>query len=611
MFQNLTTKVKLMFLPMIFIMIVIVSGVVFNYFNTISHQNEKNAIQTEIFIQKVLKGRISVYQYLRTPNERTAEKVRDDFNKLNNYVLKLRPNLSITSNKNLCDKIVTLSKEYINYFNKFASKRIDEHNNGIIKESKAVSITIKEMVKVGLNLESQLDKINVNISEVKEESQDVLNTVLLSIAIFSITLFIILSSYLSNQIINSLNNFQKGLLEFFNYLNKKSNDVKLLNNFNKDEFGLMSSIVNENITKTKSLLEQDSKLIEEAKSVIKRVKHGYYSQYIENSTDNQSLNEFKDEVNGMLKATKQHFINMNVILERYTSNDYTPELILNNIEEGGVFEILVNNINNLRDAITKMLVENKKNGLTLDKSSDILLVNVTKLNNNSNEAAASLEETAAALEEITSNISSNTTNIIKMSGFANQLTTSSNDGKKLASQTTVAMNEIDEEVNAINEAITVIDQIAFQTNILSLNAAVEAATAGEAGKGFAVVAQEVRNLASRSAEAANEIKELVSNATTKANNGKVIANKMIEGYVGLNENISKTIEIISDVESASREQLVGIEQINDAVNQLDQQTQQNAMIASQTNDVAVQTDTIAKLVVSNADEKEFVGKNSI
>jgi methyl-accepting chemotaxis protein len=86
---------------------------------------------------------------------------------------------------------------------------------------------------------------------------------------------------------------------------------------------------------------------------------------------------------------------------------------------------------------------------------------------------------------------------------------SSNDGEKLAEQTTEAMNEIDEEVNAINEAITIIDQIAFQTNILSLNAAVEAATAGEAGKGFAVVAQEVRNLASRSAEAANEIKELV------------------------------------------------------------------------------------------------------
>ncbi|GKT31681.1 hypothetical protein ADUPG1_002087, partial [Aduncisulcus paluster] len=95
-----------------------------------------------------------------------------------------------------------------------------------------------------------------------------------------------------------------------------------------------------------------------------------------------------------------------------------------------------------------------------------------------------------------------------MATYAQTVTSSVSSGEALASQTTLAMDEINTEVTSINEAITVIDQIAFQTNILSLNAAVEAATAGEAGKGFAVVAQEVRNLASRSAEAANEIKKL-------------------------------------------------------------------------------------------------------
>ncbi|NQY93681.1 MAG: chemotaxis protein, partial [Campylobacteraceae bacterium] len=222
--------------------------------------------------------------------------------------------------------------------------------------------------------------------------------------------------------------------------------------------------------------------------------------------------------------------------------------------------------------------------------------------------AANIEETAAAIEEITANMQNSGNHIAKMTSYANEVSSSVKDGQDLATRTASSMDEINNQTNAIADAITVIDQIAFQTNILSLNAAVEAATAGEAGKGFAVVAQEVRNLAARSADAAKEIKDLVENATSKANDGKTISTEMIEGYNKLNTNIHNTLELIDSVSASSKEQITAMEQINDAVNTLDQTTQQNAATASSANKVAQEVSEIAEKVVEHTNDKEFDGK---
>ena len=443
-----------------------------------------------------------------------------------------------------------------------------------------------------------------------QEMDNLINFIIIE-SVIVLSLIIIALIFLTKNIVGSLNRFKTGLISFFDFLNKKREKAELIDIKSSDEFGLMAQVVNENIINIENNIQEDTKLILDVSTVANRVKNGWYSQLIEQETSNQTLNRLKTDINEMIKSTKQHFVIVNETLEEYARYNYTKELKLDGIEKGGVFELFINDINKVRNAINLMLQENKKDGLNLNSSSEGLLYNVNKLNQSSNDAAARLEETAAALEQVTSSISNSTLKIAQMAQIANSVTSSANEGEKLASKTTSAMEEINQKVNAINEAITVIDQIAFQTNILSLNAAVEAATAGEAGKGFAVVAQEVRNLASRSAEAAREIKTLVLDATSKANDGKEISNEMIKGYLNLNDNINQTINLISEISKSSKEQQIGVEQINDAINSLDKQTQENASIANTTNDIAKKTSIIAQKIVSSADEKEFEGKNSI
>jgi methyl-accepting chemotaxis protein len=400
------------------------------------------------------------------------------------------------------------------------------------------------------------------------------------------------------------------LEEAIKTLSEDDTNHNKININSSDEIKKVADYFNLYVEKIENRAKEDTKLIDEAQHIIEMAKKGNYSSTIKSNTSNKQLELFKKSTNEMISETNNHLQIINKALLEYSNYDYTKNIVVDGVDSQTVISELIQNINQVRDSITLTLVSNQTNGNTLQDSNSELTSNVNLLNVSTNQAAASLEETAAALEQITSNISSTTSDVVKMTSLANSVTEASEDGQGLAIQTTQAMDEINKEVTAISEAITIIDQIAFQTNILSLNAAVEAATAGDAGLGFAVVAGEVRTLASRSSEAASEIKKLVANATNKANNGKKIADSMIKGYGILNETIGQTINLIQNIETASKEQMKGIQQINDAVNSLDRQTQQNASIAAKTYEIAKKTDKISHLIVEDTNNKKFIGKEN-
>ncbi len=400
----------------------------------------------------------------------------------------------------------------------------------------------------------------------KKIKENILN-IILAIFLISIVLAVLITYTIFTDIKRSLKTFQEGLLSFFRYLSNESKDIEFMKESDTNEFGKMSKIINENIYKIKDGIQKDNETVENVLAVVSQINKGYLNVKVEKVPNNQQLNSLCEAFNLMINELRLNIESISVVLKEFSSYKFINKVEIRN-QKGEIAEF-IENINFLTEEISELLKQSLLRGITLDGASNRLIEYINTLNDSTKDTIISLDKTNDSLKNITNVIVESNGNISQLSKYAQELNISAKEGQKLALNTSNSMDEITNQVNLINEAIMIIDQIAFQTNILSLNAAVEAATAGEAGRGFAVVAGEVRNLASRSSEAAREIKQLVENATNKANEGKYISSSMIKGYDELLENINKSTLMINTITNLSTNQEKGILEVNNIIDDLD------------------------------------------
>ncbi len=235
----------------------------------------------------------------------------------------------------------------------------------------------------------------------------------------------------------------------------------------------------------------------------------------------------------------------------------------------------------MQQNLTRIVTDVRESSGSIHVGSREIASGNADLSSRTEQQAASLEETASSMEELTTTVKQNADNARQASSLALDASTTAERGGEVVERVVRTMHGISGSSKQIADIIGVIDSIAFQTNILALNASVEAARAGEQGRGFAVVAGEVRNLASRSADAAKEIKGLIEGSVSQVQEGSTLVEQAGETMHEVVAAVRRVTDIMDEISAASQEQSDGIEQVNQAVGQMDQVTQQNASLVQE------------------------------
>jgi methyl-accepting chemotaxis protein len=410
------------------------------------------------------------------------------------------------------------------------------------------------------------------------------------IAAFSAAAFIVLGGAISTMVARrGIVGPIRSLTQSMSRLAQGEIDGISVETSRKDEIGEMAAAVEvfrsnaiamrELKAQEAALHERSSELQSSISTVVASAVAGNFSGRITKDYQNKDLNRFAAGVNELVSSVDNAINEMRRVIAALADCDLTQSM---NGQFQGAFAELQSNVNQTMVQLRATMNNIRGSAGTINNNSAELSSAANDLSKRTEQQAAALEETAAALDEITATVRQASSRATEARDMVHETKQSAAKSGQIVRNAVTAMSRIEDSSTKISQIIGVIDEIAFQTNLLALNAGVEAARAGEAGRGFAVVAQEVRELAQRSANAAKEIKTLISASASEVEGGVSLVRSTGDALLEIESLVNRVNGHVESIATAAREQATALAEINSSVNHMDQMTQKNAAMVEET-----------------------------